>query len=259
MISHWWRSLRQRREAAVLRRRAVPDALWHVTLARLPFLAHRSEEDLAALRRMTSLFLDGKEFSGAGGLEVSDEMAVAIAAQACLPVLRLGLGAYHRFVGIVVHPAEVSVAREVTDHAGVVHRYDEVLAGEAMAGGPMMLSWADVMAAGTADGPAYNVVIHEFAHVLDLADGVADGMPPQPSARAAQHWQEVLLPEFDRFAERAACGYETVIDPYGAQSPDEFFAVAVEAFFVAPQALKEEQPALYRLFSSYFRQDPAAF
>ena len=259
MITRWWHALRRRREDAVLRRRAVPDALWHRILQSYPFLGRRAPGDVDALRRLSSLFLDRKEFSGAGGLEMSDEMAVAIAAQACLPVLQLGLSGYDGFVGIVVHPVQVSVEREFTDAAGVVHRYDEVLAGEAMDGGPMMLSWADVQAAGADEGSAYNVVIHEFAHVLDLVDGVADGMPLQPSVQAARQWQQVLMPEYDRFSERVACGYDTVVDPYGAQSPDEFFAVAVEAFFVAPQGLKEEQPALYRLFSNYFRQDPAAF
>lgn len=241
----------------MLQRRAVPDALWQSTLAHYPFLAERSAEDLQGLRRLTSLFLDGKQFEGAGGLVVSDEMAVAIAAQACLPVLHLNLGLYDGFVGIVVHPGEVRVERKVMDEVGVVHEYDQVLAGEAMDGGPMVLSWADVEAAGASPAGAYNVVIHEFTHVIDMVDGLADGVPPLPSAAARATWQSVFMPEFDRFSERVACGYDTAVDPYGAQSPDEFFAVATEAFFITPRALKEEQPALYRLFSSYFRQDPA--
>jgi Mlc titration factor MtfA (ptsG expression regulator) len=101
------------------------------------------------------------------------------------------------------------------------------------------------------------VVIHEFAHVIDMVDGQADGIPPLPSAAARAAWQAALMREFDVFSERAVCGHASVIDPYGAQAPEEFFAVASEAFFVAPAALKEEQPALYRLLASFYRQEPA--
>lgn len=271
MIRRWLQAWQSRREARALQRRAIPDALWTTTLRRHPFLARLDAGERAALRRLASLFLDQKEFSGAGGFEVTDDIAVSVAAQACLPVLKLGLEPYAGFVGIVMHADEVVASRQVTDDAGVVHDYDEVLAGEAMKGGPMMLSWHDVRAAATpaagpdqpaaehSPGPAYNVVIHEFAHVLDMAAGsVADGVPPLPTAAARRQWQDVLMPEFDRFTERVVCGYETAVDPYGAEAPEEFFAVAVEAFFVTPEALKAEQPALYRLFVDYFAQDPAA-
>ena len=141
MIRGWLSKLRAHREQRIVQRRAISDELWLETLASLPFLARWGVDDLAALRRLTSLFLDEKEFSGAGGLKVTDAMAVRIAVQACLPVLRLGLQPYRGFVGIVVHPDEVVAAREVVDDDGVVHNYDEVLSGEAMEGGPLMLSW----------------------------------------------------------------------------------------------------------------------
>ncbi|HMM85793.1 M90 family metallopeptidase [Azohydromonas sp.] len=258
MFGRWLQRWRLRREWLALARRDIPDALWQRTLQRYPFLVRRSDTDVAELRRLASLFLDRKEFSGAGGFVVDDATAVAIAAQACLPVLRLGLAAYDGFVGIVVHPSQVVARREVTDEHGVVHRYDEVLAGEAMEGGPVMLSWADVDAAGDAEAEAYNVVIHEFAHVIDMLDGEADGMPPLHDAKAMAHWDEVLQYAYDRFCERVACGHDTVLDPYGAESPGEFFAVASEAFFVTPLAMKDEQPELYRLFVEFYRQDPAA-
>lgn len=260
MISRLWQALRQRREQRLLERRAISDELWQQTLAALPFVAQRSSQDLMRLRRMASLFLDRKEFSGAGGFVVDDAIALAVAAQACLPVLELGIEQYDAFVGIVMHADAVVARREVTDEHGVVHRYDEVLAGEAMEGGPVMLSWADVQ--GDRDGEpsptAYNVVIHEFAHVLDMRDGAPDGVPLLPSAQAREAWLAVLMPAYDRFCERVVCGYETVLDAYAAEAPDEFFAVASEAFFVTPRELMEEQPALYRLLSSYYRQDPAA-
>jgi Mlc titration factor MtfA (ptsG expression regulator) len=251
MMPAWWRDWREQRAHS---RRAIPDALWEATLRRYPFLGRRTPEDLATLRRLATLFLDQKEFTGAGGLVIDDEIAVAIAAQACLPVLRLGLERYGRFVGIVVHADEVVARRERVDDHGIVHHYDEVLSGEAMEGGPVMLSWSDARSSDESGTWAYNVVIHEFAHVLDMTDGVADGVPAGVDRHA---WTAVLMREFDVFSERVVCGHDTVLDPYGAEGPDEFFAVASEGFFVTPQALKEEQPALYRLLTSYYLQDPA--
>ncbi len=250
-----WRDWRERRALA---RRAIPDTLWQRTLARFAFLAWRGDADVVELRRLASLFLDTKEFSGAGGLVVTDAMAVAIAAQACLPVLRLGLAPYRGFIGIVVQPDEVVARRESTDDDGVVHTWDEVLAGEAMEGGPVMLSWRDVSAAGESAEWGYNVVIHEFAHVLDMGDGVADGVPPLASAAERDAWIRVLDDEYAHFCTAVERGRETVLDPYGATAPDEFFAVASEAFFVTPAEMQRAHPALYALFVGYYRQDPAA-
>jgi MtfA peptidase len=257
-LSALWGRLARWRDDRDLRRHTIPDAPWDAVVAAYPFIARRSDADRAELRRLCSLFLARKEFHGAQGLTVTDEIAVAIAAQACLPVLRLGIDAYDSFVGIVVHPDEVVAPREAMDDDGVVHAYDELLTGEAMDGGPVMLAWADVLAAGDTAEMAYNVVIHEFAHVLDMADGVADGVPLLPNAAAREAWITCLDDEYERFVQRIDMGDETtLLDPYGAEGPEEFFAVAAEAFFVAPTALADEHPALYRLLSGYFRQDPA--
>jgi Mlc titration factor MtfA (ptsG expression regulator) len=258
MLARWRQRWAQRRESRALQRRAIPDALWELTLARYPFLLWRSESDVQALRRLTSLFLDRKQFHGVGGFEVTDDIAVAVAAQACLPVLQLGLSAYDGFVGIVMHADEVVARRVVTDEDGVVHEYDEPLVGEASVDtGQVMLSWTDVRDAQELAESGYNVVIHEFAHVLDALNGEIDGIPGLPSAEEQQRWAGVLDAEYERFCGWLDAARETVLDPYGAEGPEEFFAVASEAFFVAPQAMKKEQPALYRLLSGYFRQDPA--
>jgi Mlc titration factor MtfA (ptsG expression regulator) len=249
-----WRAHAQ---ARALARRAIPDDLWKRTRIRYPFLQRRDPADEATLRRMTSLFLDRKEFSAAGGLRMSNDVVVAIAAQACLPVLRLGLERYDGFVGIVVHPDPVRVRRQVVDDAGVQHEYDEELAGEAMQGGPVMLSWHDVRRAGRDTGSPYNVVIHEFAHVLDLADGLSDGVPLLPANLPRARWTSVMAQAFEDLVRRVDAGEETVLDPYGAQGQDEFFAVASEAFFVAPKALRAAEPPLYDLLAQFYRQDPA--
>ena len=250
-----WQFWRERRAIA---RRPIPDDLWQRTLRRYPFLQRRSPADSAQLRRLTSLFLDCKEFTAVGKLRLSNDLVVAIAAQACLPVLHLGLERYSGFVGIVVHADQLLAKREVVDDDGIVHNFDEVLSGEAMAGGPVTLSWRDVRASGQSAREGYNVVIHEFAHVLDMQDGVADGTPILPSHVPVNHWRATLKAEYAALVQSIEAGRTPALDTYGAQSEDEFFAVATEAFFVAPGRLLSEHPALYELFKSYYQQDPAS-
>jgi Mlc titration factor MtfA (ptsG expression regulator) len=253
----WWQGLQARREKAALQRRAIPDDLWKRTLVRYPFLQRRDPADAAELRRLTSLFLDSKEFSCTGGLRLTDALAVAVAAQAALPVLRLGLAWYDGFVGIVMHPDAVVAPRAWTDEDGVVHEYDETLSGEAMEGGPVMLAWPDVRRAGQSAGQGYNVVIHEFAHVLDMADGLADGMPPLPPELPVAQWRQVFETAFEQLAAQVEVQADTLLDPYGASGPEEFFAVASESFFVNAAAMKKEHPDVYGMLSRFYRQDPA--
>lgn len=256
MWTQWLSRWRLRREEVAVARKAIPEVLWRRTLKRFPFLPRAETPDGLALRRLTSLFLDRKEFTGAHGLTVTDDMAVAIAAQACLPVLHLGISAYDDFVGIVVHPGLAKVRRELADEDGVVHEVEETLSGEAVQGGPVMLSWRDVRSAGAKASQAYNVVIHEFAHVLDMADGVPDGMPVLPNDIRAEEWRLVIGEAYEALCAAVDADQITAVDPYGASSEDEFFAVASEAFFVAPDGLQSEHPAVYALLQRYFKQDP---
>ena len=249
--------LKRWRDTRTLARRAIPDALWQLTLARFSFLTWRSEAEVAQLRDMATLFLADKEFTGTQGLTVDDEMAVAIAAQACLPVLKLGLGWYDGFKGIVVHADAVVAQREFVDDAGVVHAYEEELSGEAMHGGPVMLAWRDVDEAGESADVGYNVVIHEFVHVMDMRDGDADGVPPLPDRAARDAWTAILDAEFEAFCERVDAGEDTLLDPYAAEAPEEFFAVASEAFFVASRDFAAEHPRMYGLLRGFFQQNPA--
>lgn len=255
MVASWFKRWRTER---TLQRRAIPDTLWALTLARYPFLRLPDADEAAALRELSTLFLANKEFTGVDGLQVDDAMAVAIAAQACLPILHLGLHQYDAFVGIVVHEDAVLARREVVDDDGVVHEYDEELSGEAMHGGPVMLSWRDVAEAGESAQEGYNVVIHEFVHVLDMRNGDADGIPALPDRQALDAWVQVLGEAYDTFCDRVDADEETLLDPYAAEAPEEFFAVAAEAFFVAPVEFRAEHPTMYTLLAGYFRQDPAA-
>lgn len=258
VLGRLWTSLRQRQTAARLQRHAVPDALWDLTMARYPFLGRRTEADRQRLRMLTSLFLSEKEFSGAAGQAVTDEVAVSIAAQACLPVLTLGLDWYDGFVGIVVYPDEVVARREVMDDDGVVHLYDEALTGEAMSGGPVVLSWRDVAESSEVAGEsAYNVVIHEFAHVLDMRDGEADGLPPIADPVERREWIAALDEAYAEHVRAVDEGEDTVVDPYGAEGAEEFFAVSSESFFIEPRALRQAHPAWYVALSRFYRQDPS--
>lgn len=264
MLRRWQQAWRDWRRRRVLEARAIPDELWLETLRGWPFLRHRSLEDLLRLRELTSLLLDRKEFSTAGGLVLDDAMAVAVAAQACVPVLHLPgeLDWYDGFVGIVLHPSEVVVPRQWHDEDGVVHNGEEVLAGEAVEGGPLMLSWQDVRLGGrdgrleTDQDPAYNVVIHEFVHVIDMRDGQVDGMPALPTRAQRERWQAVMGEAFARHAAEVDADRPTWLDPYAAQGPEEFFPVAAEAFFVAPHGLALEFPEVYALMRDFFHQDP---
>lgn len=259
MVGHWLQRWRARREQAVLQRRAIPEGLWKRTLVRYPFLRRRDAAAEAELRRLTSLFLDRKEFSTVGGLRLQDAMAVAVAAQAVLPVLRLGLDLYDGFVGIVITPDEVIAPREMQDDDGVVHEVETPLHGESVPGGPLMLSWRHVRSRDAMSGDtAYNVVIHEFAHVIDLGNGEHDGVPALPADISAREWVDTIEAEYTAFCARVESGEPTVIDPYGTEALAEFFGVACEAFFVQPERTKGEHPALYAVFARYFRQDPAA-
>jgi len=264
-----WRWLQRLTGSRPGRHSVIPDALWQQTLADYPFLARLEGTELLQLRELTAGFIEQKEFHGAQGLAITDAMAVAIAAQACLPILHLGTRAqalawYDDFVGIVVHAGEVVAQREMMDELGVVHRYREHLVGEAMESGPVMLSWQDVAAASSEQG--YNVVIHEFVHKLDLRDGLADGCPPLPAGfmgaaharQARQDWLAALQSAYDDFREQVIrCerfgGTPTWLDPYGAESVDEFFAVACEAYFVNRERFASEFKPLIALFDAFFR------
>ena len=254
MLSCWRRVLARIKSPPKL----IPEPLWRLTLRNYPFLAALALEDQVQLHKLASQFLAEKEFSGANDLVVSDEIAVAIAAQACLPVLHLGLKYYDGFKGIVVHPGAMLARREVTDAAGVVHRYSEALIGEAMEGGPVTLSWQDVARSGEAAAKGYNVVIHEVVHKLDMRDGAPNGCPPLPSRSAKAKWQGVMQASYSAFKEQLVMaerfgGEVPWLDAYGATSPAEFFAVASEAYFVNRPRFEQEFSLLTELFDLFFK------
>ena len=257
----------------------IPDDLWQATLARYDVLQRLGSAEKSRLRQLAGHFLDRKEFTGAHGLQVTDAMALDVAAQACLPLLNLGppgapedaLHWYDDFVGIVMHPDAAVANRQRMDGAGVIHHYEEVLSGEAMHRGPVMLSWPAVQGAGQAgQHGGYSVVIHEFVHKMDMQGGGADGAPPLPRGfmgahsprEAARHWAATWAPAYDRFRQEVIMAERfgapaPWLDAYGASAPAEFFAVACEAHFVEPERFAYEFPTLSAALRAFFKQNPA--
>jgi Mlc titration factor MtfA (ptsG expression regulator) len=245
--------LREWRRRRVLKNTRLDEALWARVAGKLSFLRGLSEEETAWLKVLVILFLSEKEMHGAQGLEVTDEVRLSIAVQACLPILNLGFDLYNGWVGVVVYPGEFRVRKEEMDENGIVHTFDEELAGEAWPGGPVILSWEDVDLAER----GYNVVIHEFAHKIHM-DGAGDAdFPAAGVGMDAPKWRRTLEEAYRRFCSEVDAGLPTFIDPYAAEHPAEFFAVMSEAFFTESAVLARDWPELYGQFALFYRQDPA--
>jgi Mlc titration factor MtfA (ptsG expression regulator) len=240
-----------------------------------PWLDRLSMPERERLAALMAEFLTVKTLTGVQGLELDDPMRLAIAAQACLPVLHLSLAHYGTFSEVVIHPSSFEVRRTLTDDLGLFTELDDVLSGETQDGGPVVLAWD---AAGGIDpgdpetqAPG-NVVIHEFAHKLDMADGEADGCPPMPQA-LARRWRPALGAAYEQFcrqlddlevaipadidpeSEAADAWYAALpLDSYAATDQAEFFAVGCEAFFTDDGAFAQAFPAMHDCFVAYFRR-----
>ena len=245
--------LRDWRRRRVLKSAHLDEALWKKVASKLSFLRGLSEGDTARLKELVMLFLAEKEMHGAHGLELTDEVRLSIAAQACLPILNLGFDLYDSWVGVIVYPGEFRVHKEEVDENGVVHSFEDELAGEAWPGGPVILSWEDVDMAER----GYNVVIHEFAHKIHMDGGGDADFPAAPKGMDADKWRRTLEEAYERFCAEVDSGEPTFIDPYAAEHPSEFFAVMSEAFFTESAVLARDWPQLYEQLASFYRQDPA--
>jgi Mlc titration factor MtfA (ptsG expression regulator) len=249
-LGRWWR-------ARILDRHAIPPDAFDATLARLPILRGLDASEQMRLREAASLFIHDKTFSAAGGANVDDATQRVIALQACLLTLNLGEDSYRGWSEIILYPDEFLRDLEEIDEAGVVHRSRDILAGESWHGGPLVLSLADVATSGQADG--VNVVLHEFAHKLDMLNGDANGFPPLHRGMSREAWSQAFGSAYADFCRRVDADEEAVaIDPYAAASPGEFFAVMSEAFFEIPHAVSGLYPEVYGQLRLFYRQDPAA-
>ncbi|MFO7898730.1 MAG: zinc-dependent peptidase [Planctomycetota bacterium] len=245
----WLRKWRRRKILA----EPFPDE-WRRTLERdAPAYRSLAPDQQSRLRDLVQIFIAEKNWEGCAGLELSDESRVIIAAYACLLILELDPDSYDHVITILVYPDEYRAPHKTVTEEGFEREDLQARLGEAWSEGVVVIAWADLLEW----GDRRNVVVHEFAHQLDMLNGVVDGTPPLRDARSVAEWRRVMKAEYERFRRQVEIGRPTFLDPYGATSPAEFFAVASEAFFENPAGMRSEEPMLYRMLSGYYRQDPA--
>jgi MtfA peptidase len=239
-----WRSLLERRYSMYLR---------------LP------PSDRRELEGFIQVFLAEKQFEGCGGQEITDEVRVLVAAQACLLLLHRDTECYPRLRSILVYPSSYLAKTQHWGPDGTVIEGHQARGGESWPHGAVVLAWDGAFAGAVEPDKSRNLVLHEFAHQLDQEDGVVDGAPllGGPTFVQMLHryraWAKVLSEEFHRLRRAAEEGRETVLDTYGAQNPAEFFAVATECFFENSARLQERHPALYAELKEFYRQDPLLY
>ena len=244
--------IRRARAARLLRNSRIPALRWRDTVAQLPLAQQLLPAERHRLRELASEFLRIKAISGAAGLLVTDEMRSLIAAQACLLILALDMSYFDGWYEVIVYPDSFIVQHDEVDADGVVHGSRRVLGGESWSAGPVILSWADAYPPRT----AANVVLHEFAHKLDMLNGAANGMPPLHRDMQQATWTRVFQHAYDNLAQQRAQHHHSCIDSYALENPAEFFAVCSETFFMDPHCLQQAYPALYAQLRQFYRQDP---
>jgi Mlc titration factor MtfA (ptsG expression regulator) len=231
----------------------IDDAEWDALLAGSALFEPLSADERRTLRALAERFLAKKTFSAAAGHELSAPQCLAIAALACLPVLHLGFDWLAGWREVIVYPGEFRVRREHHDeHTGVVTEGDDELIGEAWEHGPLILSWADVATDLAQPFDGFNVVAHEIAHKLDMLDGAMNGVPRLPAHVTRRDWIGAMQPAYDTLVRAVERGRDTLIDPYAAESVDEFFAVTSELHFSDPALLAQAAPKVGALLARFY-------
>lgn len=255
MLFTW---LTERRRKHILEE-PFPDA-WRAVLERnVAHWALLDAEERARLCDLVQVFIAEKIWRGCGGLELTDEIRVTVAAEACILLLGRDHGLFADVESILVYPnAVVPPERPQGFFANTleVHKERAVLDGEAHLHGPVILVWDAVRKGARHAGDGRNVVFHEFAHKIDMMGGAVDGTPPLESVAERRSWAEVCSEVYLALKDHDPVA-RSVLDPYGAKNEAEFFAVATESFFERPGPLREVLPDLYALLAGFYRQDPA--
>ncbi len=235
----------------------VEDALWQAACARTPWVDRLPLERAQALRALAARFLHQKTITPVAGLALDDAQRVQLAALCCLPLLEFGEGGLRGWSQLIVYPDAFRVHRTHTDAAGVLHEWEDELAGEAWGAGPLILSWADVQADLAEPDAGFCVAVHEMAHKLDVLDGEMDGTPPLPRDWHRQ-WARDFQRAYDDFCMQVDLEAETAIDPYAAEAPEEFFAVTTEYHFSAPDLLADAMPVVAGHLHRFYGPSPFA-
>jgi Mlc titration factor MtfA (ptsG expression regulator) len=208
------------------------------------------------LRKLIKQFLYQKHFSGAGGLEITDEIRVTIAAEACMLILNRPSGVYRGLRYIIVYPSAFVADHGSTDGSGVVNHGPRGLLGESWQNGKVILAWDSVLHGSKNFLDGQNVVLHEFAHQLDSETGSANGAPLLGGSSSYASWAGVLSGEFEKLQRKSRRGRRSLMDHYGATNPAEFFAVATETFFEKPRQMEKHHNELFETLKAYYRIDP---
>jgi MtfA peptidase len=250
--------LRSRRRAAI-EQASFPSA-WETILRRnVLHAAWLGEDARDRLRGFVNVFLAEKRFEGCGGLAVDDEVRVTIAALAGVAMAGFRGEYLDHLRSILVYPGDYRASRSTPLAGGGVLEWEEPRLGETWLGGSMVLSWPRVLEGGRFRGGGENLLVHEWAHALDAADGEVDGVPPLASPRARRRWAGEFAASMERFMVRLDDGRAVPLDPYAAEGPAEFFAVASECFFQDPHRLVRFDRSLHGLLVEAWRQDPAGW
>ncbi len=262
-IGEPWLADRRRQR---IRAQPFPAAWRDILKRRVPYVRALPADLQLLLKQHIQVFVAEKAFIGCDGLQITDEMRVTIAAQACLLILNRPRGYYPKLRQILVYPGSFVVQREHTDGAGVSHQGRQVLAGESWSEGQVILSWRDTLQDAATPGDGRNVVIHEFAHQLDQETGTANGAPILAKREHYARWAQVLGAEYQQLQARAGRpGWredqdgESLFSDYGATDPAEFFAVISEVFFEQPQRMADQHPALYQELAQFYRLEPLSW
>ena len=239
-----------------LKNRPVPPA-WEKWLERVPLYRRLPAHDRKELKGHIQVFLAEKSFEGCGGFEMTDEARLTVAAQASILLLHRETDYFPGLSSILIYPDEYLAPLQEVDEIGVVTEWTDRLSGESCREGSIVLSWKDVTLKGPDVHEAYNVVLHEFAHQLDTEGGITSGAPHPAGPSRRRTLAEVLERGLLRLKHDLARGRATVLDPYGEESLEEFFAVATECFFERPLSLRNWDSELFLELSGYYRQNPA--
>lgn len=249
--------LKKRQQLRLFNQELTPEQI--AIIERNIALYHILPEELKLeLKGRVNVFLGEKEFEGCGGLEITDEIKVTIAASACILLLNKNLDYYPGLNSVLVYPSAY-VAHGSASRIGsqIVYDSESARLGESWQHGSLVLAWDHVLLDASSYGSGHNVTLHEFAHQLDQANGVADGIPTLNNKAAYSHWIQVMRQEFEHLRHEVKFRHRDIIDDYGATNPAEFFAVATETFFCCSDVMKKVHPELYQEFSSFYQLDPA--
>jgi len=245
------------RRRAALRKEPLTEAERAIVKKNVAYMARLEEADRHELEGLVRIFLAEKFFEGCGGLDLTEEIKVTIAAQACRLLLHRETDVYPDVASILVYPSAYRVPGQSAE-GGIVLEGGQARLGESWMRGVVVLAWDHVKSDATQPAHGQNVVLHEFAHQLDGEDGSMDGAPDLGARARYTSWARVLGDEFADLVQRVHAGRPTDIDAYGATNPAEFFAVATEMFFEKSRAMKQRHPDLYGELVAFYKQDPAA-